>query len=183
MRAERAKRDYLISLSWSKKGEPEVTWSWQSQPILQPLCQRWRRWKSQAGWKESWFGLSSRTSCTHCHSRWALSSFFCHPVQVFLVVLGLGSYLTDVGLDADGMIRWLTMTGCHRWDILRICEEHLNSTYLDIRRACFLIKYDLPSFLKLRNRKAVDIPLSYQITDSIICRHPLGDRHFLRFCL
>ena len=43
-----------------------------------------------------------------------VSSFFCHPVQVFLVALGLGSYLTDVGLDADGMIRWLTMTGCHR---------------------------------------------------------------------
>ena len=35
-------------------------------------------------------------------------------VQVLLVGLGVAAYWADVGFDADGMLRWLTMTGCYR---------------------------------------------------------------------
>ena len=38
----------------------------------------------------------------------------CHPVQVFLLGLGVASYWADVGFDTHGMIRWLTMAGCYR---------------------------------------------------------------------
>ena len=38
-----------------------------------------------------------------------------HPIiQVMIVGLGLVSYVADVGFDTEGMIDWLTMTGCHR---------------------------------------------------------------------
>ena len=38
-----------------------------------------------------------------------------HPIiQVIIVWLGLVSYVADVGFDTEGMIDWLTMTGCHR---------------------------------------------------------------------
>ena len=38
-----------------------------------------------------------------------------HPIiQVIIVGLGLVSYVADVGFDTEGMIDWLTMTGCHR---------------------------------------------------------------------
>ena len=40
--------------------------------------------------------------------------FFCHSAQVLLVWLGVAAYWADVGFDADGMIRWLTMAGCYR---------------------------------------------------------------------
>ena len=40
--------------------------------------------------------------------------FFCHSAQVLLVWLGIAAYWADVGFDADGMIRWLTMAGCYR---------------------------------------------------------------------
>ena len=38
-----------------------------------------------------------------------------HPIiQVMIVGLGLVSYVADVGFDTEGMVDWLTMTGCHR---------------------------------------------------------------------
>ena len=35
-------------------------------------------------------------------------------VQVLLVGLGVAAYWADVGFDADGVVQWLSMTGCYR---------------------------------------------------------------------
>ena len=38
--------------------------------------------------------------------------------QVSLVLLGVAFYWTDVGTDAEGVLRWLSMSNCYRYDVI-----------------------------------------------------------------
>ena len=38
--------------------------------------------------------------------------------QVSLVLLGVAFYWTDVGTDAEGVVRWLSMSNCYRYDVI-----------------------------------------------------------------
>ena len=38
--------------------------------------------------------------------------------QVSLVLLGVAFYWTDVGTDAEGVLRWLSMSNCYRYHVI-----------------------------------------------------------------